>query len=472
MDILYELLKSWQTVDHCEHDLDEIVDWYHERNSALQVHIVEADYSDDERWVYDREEDKIMRSDGGFFSICGLKNHQGDVEQPVLLQDEIGYLGFLMQKRNGLLHILVQAKIEPGNINKTQLSPTIQATKSNFTQVHKGRKPAYLDYFKDARSHHILFDQIQSEQSSRFVGKRNRNIVILLDEDVDVDVLPAFRWLSLGQLKALMHFDNMVNMDTRTVLSCLPYALLPKEEGVDYLGFFEDKALGRSVLEAPYRSDMMAKVFNYMNDYKMHKDDRVFLCGLSELPSWHWDGSTLESETYENFKVIFCDISIEQREVTHWYQPLFKAKGSALFALACRVNDEGVMEFLVQAKPEVGCFDEIELAPTWQLEFSERETLGETAFGRLLRDRIANQDRLRNNVQLSEEGGRFYHEQNDNYILLLNEDEQKLAPGRDEGYFWLNYKELSVSLVYNNVLNIQLRNLLSLLETKDGEVRK
>ena len=55
----------------------------------------------------------------------------------------------------------MQAKIEPGNINKIQLSPTIQATKSNFTQKHGGRKPNYLEYFLNAVDHEIIVDQIQ-----------------------------------------------------------------------------------------------------------------------------------------------------------------------------------------------------------------------------------------------------------------------------------------------------------------------
>ena len=65
------------------------------------------------------------------------------------------------------LHFLIQAKIEPGNVNKVQLSPTIQATHSNFTKVHKGAAQNTLN-ISGAGKHKIIFDQIQSEQSSRF----------------------------------------------------------------------------------------------------------------------------------------------------------------------------------------------------------------------------------------------------------------------------------------------------------------
>ena len=49
--------------------------------------------------------------------------------------------------------------------------------------------------------------------------KRNRNIIIKVDKDVPL--LLDYKWMTLGQLKSLMRCDNLVNMDTRTVLSGL-----------------------------------------------------------------------------------------------------------------------------------------------------------------------------------------------------------------------------------------------------------
>jgi oxidase EvaA len=68
---------------------------------------------------------------------------------------------------------------------------------------------------------------------------------------------------------------------------------------------------------------------------------------------------------------------------------------------------------------------------------------------------------VRHDVVLSEEGGRFYHEQNRNIILYLAAEELPTLP---KGYFMVDYKTLVTLLQVNNVLNIQLRNLLSLLE--------
>jgi oxidase EvaA len=60
----------------------------------------------------------------------------------------------------------------------------------------------------------------------------------------------------------------------------------------------------------------------------------------------------------------------------------------------------------------------------------------------------------------SEEGGRFYHEQNHNVIIDLKEDLGQLPPE----YMWVDYSTLNYMVQFNNVLNIQLRNLLSLLD--------
>ena len=64
------------------------------------------------------------------------------------------------------------------------------------------------------------------------------------------------------------------------------------------------------------------------------------------------------------------------------------------------------------------------------------------------------------NVILSEEGGRFYHEQNRNIVIEI--DNAELA-GLSENYLWVDYATLNYFSQVSNCLNIQLRNLISLL---------
>src|SRR5439155_2735811 len=74
-----------------------------------------------------------------------------------------------------------------------------------------------------------LVDQLQYEQASTFLGKRNRNMVVLVENEIPV--YEDFRWLTLGQVKQLLARPNLVSMDARTVLSYIP--LVDQTDGRD-----------------------------------------------------------------------------------------------------------------------------------------------------------------------------------------------------------------------------------------------
>ena len=111
--------------------------------------------------------------------------------------------------------------MEPGNINTIQISPTVQATKSNYTKAHKGKTPLYLDYFTEPNKAKKIFSYLQPEQGARFLHKRNKNIIVHIDEDIEV--FENFKWLTLFEIKKLLKYKNIVNMDTRTIISCIDY---------------------------------------------------------------------------------------------------------------------------------------------------------------------------------------------------------------------------------------------------------
>ncbi len=451
------LAKSWLHTGGILHTTEELLTWVEERNINSQVTIKKIPLSQCSPWFYDQIEGVIRNENRSFFQISGFHKPlpNGDIcSQPMILQYEIGYLGILCKQFDGVMHFLMQAKIEPGNVNQIQISPTIQATKSNFTQKHGGKRPSYIEYFLNAKKHHIIADQLQSEQSSRFYGKRNRNILLYVEEDIPL--LPSHRWMTLGQIKALMHYDNLVNMDTRTVLSCIPFYQMGGETADTILG--EDPMLIGAVTKG--RVDCTNDLFHYINDYKMLRDDRPSLVSLTSLADWRFDDHEIVCKKPYPFKVIFCDIDIEGREVKHWTQPLFEATGIATFGLIVCLDD-GVLKCLVKARPEVGCFDGIELGPTVQREANSLDggvpDMIEEFFDRVIR----NPQKVLFDHLLSEEGGRFYCEQNRNLLVKVEVSELPPLPA---GYFLVDFYTLNQFTQRNNVLNIQLRNLLSLLE--------
>jgi oxidase EvaA len=309
--LLIDLLSSWVTYSDTIYRTEDILDWINEKNTTTRVDIVRNHLSDSEHWFYDKGTGKIIHKDGGFFSIAGIEHKSSDgilYSQPILIQDEIGYLGIIAKKIDGILYFLMQAKIEPGNINKIQISPTIQATRSNFTQIHGGKKPLYLDYFLNASPDKIIVDQLQSEQSSRFLKKRNRNICILLNENEDIEVSPNHRWLTLGQIKALMKIDNIVNMDTRTVLSCLPFHALPGTGDEEFKPFFAEEALYRSVFSG---AEDYPIIYSRINNRKMFDNSHTSIVRLDELGDWEMDDDGIRSTRSADFDVIYCQIEIE-----------------------------------------------------------------------------------------------------------------------------------------------------------------
>ena len=457
-------VHSWSERQKTQHTIEELKDWILTRNRTTAVQIEKTVMKEDEFWYYHEKEGCIRNRKGSFFSITGLQQIRKDeviFEQPIIIQDEIGYLGILCKEIEGVLHLLMQAKIEPGNINNVQISPTIQATRSNFTQQHGGKRPDYLDYFLEAEKHHIVVDQIQSEQSSRFFHKRNRNIIVYLDPQVDIPVLENFRWMTLGQLKELMKEDNLVNMDTRTVISCIPYAMweLSSEGKAELRTWFRDQTLYASLFERSGRNDLVP-VYRYINNQKMFCEKRTRIVPLDDLQHWQRTPEGVFCREAAAYQVIYCDIAIEGREVQHWKQPLFEARGRATFGLFTRVNENGRREFLVCGREEIGCFDLMELGPTVQMEATDQDA-GRNSVEQLFLKKYKSGAGVMKNVVLSEEGGRFYHEENRNLIIEIEHGELQQLP---EGYFWLDFYTLNLLTQINNCLNIQLRNLLSLLD--------
>lgn len=450
-------LKSWANEEGNVNSTEELILWIQNLNDNTYVNINECSIQDSTFWFYDDYNGEVLNRKRSFFSIKGMRRFVDNEfvnEQPIIIQPEIGYLGIICKEINGTLNFLMQAKIEPGNINCVQISPTIQATKSNFTRAHGGKLPAYFSYFENSRNYHVVFDQIQSEQAARFYKKRNRNMVMLVEEDIEV--LPNFKWMTLGQIKKLMEIDNLVNMDTRTVISGLPFVTTSVDE--KFTDFFRDKALFVSLFKGDI-SRQLPQIYQRINNYKMFQDVRVSTAPLNQLVDWKIDDYGITCRKQASFMVRYYDIEISGREVQHWTQPLFKAIGEATFGLFTCVEN-GKREFLIKIKPEIGSFDKVEIGATVQWE-PTHYLFNDDIVEMLFRKKIENKKNCLIDVVLSEEGGRFYHEQNRNLIVECNKEDINELP---EDYIWVDLATLNYLMQVNNCLNIQLRNLISLIK--------
>lgn len=453
-NILDNIFRLDDNIEIPLHSEDEILEWVKERNNKLTVNINHISLDECSPWFYNENLGCIQNKDGSFFKIYGLReycNNRVSIEQPIIVQDEIGFLGIITCKINNTWHYFMQAKIEPGNANFVQIAPTLQATKSNLTRKHGGSSPNYLEYFINMKPENIIVDQIHSEQSSRFFRKRNRNVIICTDE-----ILPetdTHKWMTLTQIKDLMGYDNLVNMDTRTVISCIPYVITDSVEDVPYKN---KTSLYRTVCNLDRKT--IVEMYHYINNHKMFGENKVDLIKLKDLKYWEMKNNEFICQKPYPFKVIFCDIEIEGREVSKWKQPLFASNGKALYGLLC-CNDNGIIKFLVKIAPEPGCFDKVEIGPTIQNEIYSDEI--NNTVEKIFYDKLEQGKGIVIDCILSEEGGRFYHDENRNVILYIDKQDIGTLPA---GYVWSDYGTLNILTQINNCLNIQLRNLLSLLE--------
>lgn len=222
----------------------------------------------------------------------------------------------------------MQGKIEPGNLNIVQISPTLQATKSNYTQVHKGKKPLFLEYFNGEKKVDVLLDQLQSEQGARFLRKRNRNIIVEVAEGEQLEVPENFIWTTLGQLKQLIRQDNLVNMDTRTVISGIPFG----SYGAATLAFFsalsKSQRINECLLNSALNNEIYLNDFNqitsWMTGLKSRYDLSVTSKPLKSMTDWGFDGISINHKENKYFSVIGVNVEIGNREVVSWDQPMIK----------------------------------------------------------------------------------------------------------------------------------------------------
>lgn len=450
----------------------EILEWIQNQNKEVHSEICQIPLNKLRGWKV--SSDIICHETGRFFNIEGIKitTNYGNVaswSQPIINQPEIGFLGLISKKIHGILHFLIQAKIEPGNINTVQISPTLQATRSNYTRVHKGKAPLYLEYFTGEKNVSILVDQLQSEQGARFLHKRNRNIIIEIDSKEDIPIYDNFKWVTLRQIKELMQYPNIVNMDTRTVISCITYGSYT-DENLLLLQAFNiiksqktDKISSNiySILSRDNHKHDFNHLIQWITSLKFKYELSVSSIPLHDIKNWVIDGNVIRHQQNKYFSVIGVNVEIGNREVVSWDQPMIKAAQDGIAAfIVKKIN--GIYHFLVQAKLEAGNFDVVELAPTVQcLTGNYRKGNNEYTVPYLDVVLNASKEQTWYSVYQSEEGGRFYHEQNLNMIVEVPED----SPVEEGGnYCWMTLNQLQYFVVFNNYVNISARSILSAIQ--------
>jgi oxidase EvaA len=413
--------------------------WLAARRAASTFQVERIPFAALDGWYFDQPSGNLVHRSGKFFTVDGLRVSVGGVarwHQPIIKQPEVGILGILVKEFDGVLHFLMQAKMEPGNPNLLQLSPTVQATRSNYTRVHQGAEVRYLEYFVDRGRGRVLADVLQSEHGSWFFRKANRNMIVETTDEVPPH--DDFCWLTLGQIGELLREDNVVNMDSRTVLACVP---LPDGEA-----------------EAVHTD---VEVLSWLTGERSSHDVLAERLPLNDVRGWKRTEWSIDHEDDRYFRVVAVAVRAGSREVPSWTQPLFEPIGTGVTAFLTR-RIAGVPHVLVHARVEGGFLDTVELGPTVQytpenyahLAGQERPPFLDTVLA-------ADPARIQYEALHSEEGGRFLNAVS--RYLLVEATEAEAPADPPPGYCWVTPGQLRSLVRHGHYLNVQARTLLACL---------
>jgi len=435
--------------------------WLKERRQKSTMRFCPIKLDESKEWQF--RAGTLVHKTGGFFSIGGISTEDGEmayrlVSQPIIFQPEIGILGFIVRKNSnesGAYEWLVQAKAEPGNQNRVQLAPTVQATYSNYTRIHGGAKTHYLSYFTGAREPKEMSDSLQSEQGTRFAGKFNRNSVQCVAELL-APKTDLYKWTTSAEMKQALLTDYCVNTDARSVIVTAPWQLIASEDG-PFAGYDDPgsfRAHCRCSYQATVEMDFVQRAATLLEQARSKFDLKVTQCSLNDLPNWKiHDKGIEELKPNAGFAVRYYAVEAPERETAAWAQPLLQSDELGEVLLLAQIRD-GLLKIFLSLSYEIGLTGGIEYGPSYLSETSsthmgEMKTFLETA---------AYENQL--TVLQSDEGGRFMKSRARYSVAFLAESEETTEQCSG---IWVTLAELEQLCREPKLLTNEARSCVSLL---------
>jgi oxidase EvaA len=372
---------------------------------------------------------QLLHQTSGFFSLSGVRAESNvpeleGLEQPIIVQPEVGILGLLVRLTQNGPQLLMQAKAEPGND---------------------------LEHFLPRFPSGAVADSLQSEQGSRFLNKYNRNITVLVIGSGPEPVSELWRWVNVTGFLELMNTDFCVNTDARSALVSSDWALL-SEDGRPFERWRGSGGFGESLLDSvsiDHRGAEGNSLGVFLERMRNGAVLKVSLKPLEELDGWRLGDNGISDRDHAQFEVPMHRVSTGGREIGGWDQPLIRNYGELLAVLLCQ-RREGVLRFQLRGSAEIGFGERVQFGPSTQ-EYS----LGGVSPLPEGREAI-----LRAESRQSDEGGRFDRSLGTYRIVELAEGVQ-VEDGPDT--CWATLKQIYEAVRAPGLLNNELRSTLSLL---------
>ena len=404
--------------------MQQVWDWIKEQKIKQTINVEVTPLAELNGWGVNPDTGNISHTSGRFFSIVGAE--WAGKKFPIILQPEIGILGVLASTYKGTLHFLIQAKVEPGNINGMQISPTVQATRSNYLQSHGGNTPHYLSFFFD-NSVSVIIDQFQSEQGRRYYKKRNRNVI--LETDSFVPEKEGFLWVTLGQIYELYKEDHLVNSCLRSILATIPWGVKSESRWRD------------------------VELLSYMRDKKERNSVATNIIPLNEVQDWNIINGRYARNDNSGIEVLGVSVEAGSREVSRWTQPIIRESRCGVYGVVVtKINN--VPHVVLRFASEPGCWDFSEWSTTW-IERDGNEGSNPDYWNDLL-DKSNNSKIVIDKV-FSEEGGRFYQSAFQHLVYYIPDINDKIP----DDYILVSFSQILQLMLFGQYISMELRSVIS-----------
>ena len=412
--------------------LNEINKWLKSQKNKQKISVKEKDISNLTSWNFNLKE--IFHESKKFFSIIGIRvlsnfYKRKTWDQHIIFQNENGILGILRRVKNEEPEYLLRANVEPGNINKLQISPTVQATKSNYTRVHGGKKIKYLNFF--LKKEEFLINSKQTEQGFNYLLKKNKNILINVNKTIKL--AENYRWIKKKNLISLIKKKNILNMDTLSVFSC---------------------SIKKNIFDKPVETSKDIKIW-------LKKMNRTYFIKLKFIPlnkmkDWILTKKNIFHKKKSYFSIIGVAVSAKSREVSYWNQPLIRHR-SLHFAGFVTKKINNTTHYLVKFIIEPGYkFGSVTCTVKSSNISNYRRNLNLSIKSRYILKKIFFKKKgsvIKYDAVQSHEGGRFFKSQV-RYMVVEIKNNQKILI--DKTYKWVSHNQM-ISLIKKGNLDIEGR---------------
>jgi oxidase EvaA len=432
-----------------------VVSWLENRRAVSSMRVERLPWAQNPDWVF--TEDALRHVSSGFFSIAGATQHWpgaplDGADRPMIDQPDPGLLGFIAAPAPDGLNWLLQAKNEPGTIGAVQVGPTVQATQANYRQLHGGAPTQFLGRFADPQNPPLI-DTLQSEQGTQFIGKANRNAVVLAAAPF-VSPHPDWAWFATSYLRDALASDYAINTDARSVIVSAPWRLLASPEGL-FSADARSPALSDFVAAARASHSAshadIAGILARLNDARRTQAATLMRKPLSALAGWRiTDDGIVSADASADMEIVNYAIWATGREVTHWRQPLLCPRETSSCGLVFHEMDGRLKVFLRYAA-EPGFLGRVELGTSWQ---------SNTPSPAWITERIADLERAPLlAIHQSDEGGRFMRSIARYSLHMLDTPPPAGITGGD----WVDIGELEALCARPMTLTNEARSAVSLL---------